>query len=325
MSEALNDAITSSSAQSQGGRIAKPNVSSSFKMPDKTSMDAPTLRVRDLGKMLSFYEGAFGLHLISKKKENGKGIEIVELGINNDGKSGPLLILRHDPNARQPQRDFAGLFHYAVLVPNRKSLARAFLALQKNAVRFDGFADHLVSESLYLHDPESNGIEIYRDKPRNEWTYDKEGRILMDTLPLDLAGILGELSPEEALIETEAFPDGARIGHMHLRVTNLERSSDFYTRVLGFHVSADWSAMGAMFLAAGGYHHHLGLNTWHSLNGTQHEQGEAGLEAFTIKVPQDARLMQQLRSRIGSRLTKQSDYEILFSDPDGIPILVKLV
>lgn len=330
MSEALNDAITSSSVQGfHGGRITEPNVSSSFKIPDETRMGPPTLRVKDLDKMLSFYAGVFGLHVNSKKKEKENGIEIVELGINdNVGKSDPLLILGHDPDAKQPPLDFAGLFHFAVLVPNRKNLAHACLALQKSGISFDGFADHLVSESLYLHDPERNGIEIYRDKPRNEWTHDKEGRILMDTLPLDLAGILGELSKgkeEVAQKENITFPNGTRIGHMHLRVTDLEKSVDFYTKRLGFHISADWSAMGAMFLAADGYHHHLGLNTWHSLNGKQHEQGEAGLDAFTIEVPRDARFMPELQSQLGSSLTKHSENEILVSDPDGIPIVVKMV
>jgi len=301
-------------------------------------MGPPTLRVKDLHKMLSFYEGAFGLRKHSIKKDGG--IEVVELSVINGKDQGrshdPLLILIHDPDAKDTPRDFAGLFHYAVLVPDRKSLAEAFLWLQRNRIHFDGFADHLVSESLYLHDPEGNGIEIYRDKPRNEWTRDQDGRILMDTLPLDLAGILGELSNKEgkAVVvnqernaQQKTFPIGTRIGHMHLRVTNLERSAEFYTRVLGFHVSADWSAMGAMFLAANGYHHHLGLNTWHSSNGKQHERGEAGLDAFTVEIPRDSGFTKELHSRLEDRalLTELSVNETLIYDPDRIPIIVKSV
>src|SRR5579875_4102094 len=184
MSEALNDAITSSSRSRGTSRRAPSwrNVSAS-EIPDETRMGPPTLKVKDLDKMLSFYEGTFGLLVNSKRAERSSGLEVFELGVK-EGSSGPLLILKHDSNAEQPPRNFAGLFHFAILVPDRRSLARAFLALRrKRDVHFEGFADHLVSESLYLHDPEGNGIEIYRDKPRYEWTRDQDGRILMDTLP----------------------------------------------------------------------------------------------------------------------------------------------
>jgi catechol 2,3-dioxygenase len=245
------------------------------------------------------------------------------------------LILKHDPNAKEPPHNFAGLFHFAVLVPDRKSLAHAFLALQKNKVQFDGFADHLVSESLYLHDPERNGIEIYRDKPISEWTYDSDGHVIMDTLPLDLAGILGELPQEDRRAEDPpdgAFPNGARIGHMHLRVTNLEKSVKFYTEIFGFHVSADWSSFGAMFLSAGKYHHHLGLNTWHSLGGKQHIDGEAGLDEFTIQLPREngsssSHYVQSLESQLRERsLTAEKiedgRRELLVADPDAIPVRI---
>jgi catechol 2,3-dioxygenase len=142
-------------------------------------------------------------------------------------------------------------------------------------VEYDGFADHLVSESLYLRDPEGNGIEIYRDRMANEWPRDGSGHVMMDTLPLDLDSLLSELDLEERR-NAGKFPTGARIGHIHLRVTNLKRSIQFYHQGIGLDLTADWSSMGASFLSAGGYHHHIGINTWFSLNGESHTQGDLG-------------------------------------------------
>jgi catechol 2,3-dioxygenase len=238
------------------------------------------------------------------------------------------LILKNDPRATDPPHNFAGLFHFAILVPDRKSLGIAYSTLKENELQFDGFADHLVSESLYLHDPEHNGIEIYRDRPQSEWTYDSRGHVIMDTLPLDLGGILAQLPKEDRNTQknsSEAFPRGARIGHMHLRVTDLKRSAKFYHEKLGLDISADWSSMGAMFLSAGGYHHHIGLNTWHSLGGKPHEASEAGLDSFTIELPLegDSFSIAQLESRLSDEhLLGMNKDELSISDPDGISIRI---
>ena len=272
--------------------------------------------------MLSFYQDSLGLQI--RRKGRVDELEYVELGFADrfSEAEDPLLILKSDPNAVATPHNFSGLYHFAILVPDRKALAQAYSGIDRNQVQFDGFGDHLVSESLYLHDPERNGIEIYRDRPRTQWTYD-EARVRMDTLPLDLEGILEELSPEER--ETsQVFPRGASIGHMHLRVTDLEGSAKFYHEKLGFDITADWSSIGAMFLSAGGYHHHIGLNTWHSLGGKHHETGEAGLDAFTIEVPYNVSQMSELESSLGSAVEKKlSERELLVSDPDGIQIIVK--
>ncbi|MBD0360517.1 MAG: VOC family protein, partial [Nitrososphaeraceae archaeon] len=181
---------------------------------------------------------------------------------------------------------------------------------------------------LYLRDPENNGIEIYRDRQASEWPHDSEGYIKMDTLPLDLNSIVSELNEEERKT-AKAFPTGARIGHMHIRVTNLERSIKFYHEKIGLDITLDWSSMGASFLSAGGYHHHIGMNTWHSLNGKVHANGETGLENFTITIP-DKSSFKTIESIINHHTSseqqkKQKDDkdQFLVSDPDGIEIVFK--
>jgi catechol 2,3-dioxygenase len=257
-----------------------------YSLPATLKIGPPTIRVRDLPKSLHFYQILLGLRVNRRHRDPADALETVELGFGGAFHAAldPLLILKHDSLAKEPGHNFAGLFHFAILVPDRKSLAVAYMALESNQVCFDGFADHLVSESLYLRDPERNGIEIYRDRSSSEWTHDAKGQVVMDTLPLDLDGMLNELTSEDRNA-SEAFPSGARIGHMHLRVTDLRQSAKFYQEKLGLHVSADWSQMGAMFLSAGSYHHHLGLNIWHSLGGAKHEGGEMGLDKFPISFP----------------------------------------
>jgi catechol 2,3-dioxygenase len=292
----------------------------------------PVLRVRNIDKVLRFYEKGLGLH-VNKRYQDGNeddGNLVYELGFKQKFLSSdkPILILRHDPNAKNAPQRSAGLYHFAILVPDRKSLALTYLAIRNSGVQYDGFADHLVSESLYLRDPENNGIEIYRDRHVSEWSHDNEGHINMDTLPLDLNSLVSELNIEERKT-AKAFPTGARIGHMHIRVINLQRSIKFYHEKIGLDITSDWSSMGAAFLSAGGYHHHIGINTWHSLNGKVHGDGETGLENFTIAIP-DRTSFNTIESIINrhtssEQQTKQKTdrNQFLIFDPDGIQIVFK--
>ncbi|HXQ91419.1 MAG TPA: VOC family protein [Nitrososphaerales archaeon] len=295
--------------------------SSAFHMNPEMKLGAPTLRVRDLARELAFYQAEFGLHILRSYKD--MGLEVVELGFENQ--KDPLLKLRHDPSAKSPAHDFAGLYHYAVLVPDRKSLACTYLAVGNSGAPYDGFADHTVSESLYLPDAEANGIEIYADRPRETWAKFKdamnsENRENFSRLnrPLDFNSLLKELSSEERK-NPSPFPSGARIGHMHLRVTNLERSVHFYNEKLGLDIIGNLSEIGAAFLSTGGYHHHVGLNTWHSLDGTPRQDNDVGLDEFKIIVPE--KTIAELEREFPN--SRSGDRKLSIRDPDGIRIFIE--
>jgi catechol 2,3-dioxygenase len=301
-------------------RAGKDLATPDFRMSPQMRLGAPTLRIKHLNETLAFYENDFGLKQKSKRYDPEDGLELVELGFPSSKE--PLLILKYDANARPPAPDFAGLYHYAVLVPDRKSLASTYLGIGNSGTTFDGFADHSFSEALYLHDTEENGIEAYADRPRDTWSpfleMMKSGNasaMYSINKPLDIGSLLRELDSGERK-RASHFPQGARIGHVHLRVTNLERSVNFYNKVLGLDVVAFISEMGAAFLSVGGYHHHIGLNTWHSLDGAPHSGGQAGLEKFTMAVP----MMDGLKSQFGDSVISEDENSLSLSDPDGIRI-----
>ena len=275
-------------------------------------LGALTLTVRDLEVSLSYYEKDLGLKVLDRK-QNQAGRKVIGLSPLSAGSNEPLLVLEHDPSAKEPPHNSAGLYHFAILVPDRESLAFTYLALGNRGVYFEGFADHLVSESLYLRDPEGNGIEIYRDRPREEWKHDQDHHIVMDTLPLDFSSLLSGLKGKEA----KSFPRGANIGHMHLKVTDLERSKKFYAETLGLDLTSDWSSFGAVFLSVGGYHHHIGMNVWESRGGSSRANQDSGLDHFTMIVPDEG--LEKLASHLGLETRK----EISFSDPDGIRIFAR--
>lgn len=262
--------------------------------------------------MLSFYERDLGLTVLRRDEA------IVELGAAESEE--PILVLRNVPNAEKPPLDAAGLYHYALLVPDRRSLAAAYLSLGNAGVIFDGFADHLVSEALYLTDPEGNGIEIYADRERGRWKFDEDGHVDMATQPLDLDSLLKEVSrsPRD---DVKAIATETRVGHVHLKVTDLQKSIAFYRTMLGLDLMRYYGS--AAFLSAGGYHHHVGMNTWESLGGKPVEKNWAGLEHFTMTVPEEN--LKELSSMlVESPYVANPDTGRLFmSDPDGIELLVK--
>jgi catechol 2,3-dioxygenase len=272
-----------------------------------------SLVVKDLDIMLDFYVKELGFKM---KAIDGSLMELRP----SEQSSEPLLILRHEAKVEMAPMDAAGLYHYALLLPDRKSLAATYLSLGNAGVIFDGHADHLVSEALYLTDPEGNGIEIYADRPRAEWKFDEDGKVQMATEPLDVDSLLREVSGTSQE-ELTAIPDGTRVGHVHLKVTDLGRSVTFYQQLLGLDLMSYWGS--AAFLSAGGYHHHIGMNTWESLGGPARKAGWSGIEFFTIEVPEDR--MSEISHKLVDgpfAYAKDSD-RLLLSDPDGIELVIR--
>ena len=217
-----------------------------FSLPEATHVGAVRLQVSDLRHSIDYYQQVIGLHVIAAG-------DITTLGPHGDDR--PLVTLQTRPGVTQARRDAFGLYHFAILLPERAALGRFAAHLSELGVRV-GAADHLVSESLYLWDPDGLGIEVYADRPRNAWR--NNGRELaMTTDALDIASVIAAGGD----IAWDGAPTGTTIGHVHLSVGSLEAAENFYHRALGFDKTV-WSYPGALFLAAGGYHHHLATNTW---------------------------------------------------------------
>jgi catechol 2,3-dioxygenase len=237
-----------------------------------TSVGTVRLTVSDPPRVKAFYEQVLGLS--ATDEDDGR----VVLG----APGGPALVELHgeaSATARDPRSP--GLYHLAVLMPDRQALAMALARVAAAGWPLSGASDHLVSEALYLSDPEGNGIEIYRDRPRDQWQV-SDGKLAMATLPLDLENLLAELAGSSQ-VETQA-PTGSRMGHVHLQVSDLGRAEEFYVGMLGFEVTVR-GYPGALFVSAGGYHHHLGLNTWNSAGSPPAPRGVTGLRSFEVVLP----------------------------------------
>jgi catechol 2,3-dioxygenase len=268
-----------------------------------TSMGAVRLTVADLEGTRDFYRDAIGLAVLAGEDE------VVRLGAD----SRSIVELVGDPDAPPRARGTSGLFHLAILVPTRADLARALQRVAEAGWRLSGASDHLVSEALYLSDPEGNGIELYRDRPRDQWPV-RDGVLQMDTLPLDLDGVLGELRREDA---GAAMPAGTRIGHVHLNVGDLTAAEAFYSGALGFDVTVR-GYPGALFVSAGGYHHHLGLNTWAGEGAPPPPEGSRGLRLFEIRLPGPEQLAaEEDRLREAGFEPAREDGVVRVTDPAG--------
>jgi catechol 2,3-dioxygenase len=243
-----------------------------------TSIGAVRLAVADLDGLRGFYNQAIGL--VELDDSDG----VVRMGAG-DPSAEALIELVSEPDAPPRPRHTTGLYHLAILVPGRADLAAALQRVANAGWRLTGASDHSVSEALYLSDPEGNGIEIYRDRPRDGWPIG-DGGIRMTTEFLDLDGVLSELRRQDA--ET-GMPAATRIGHVHLNVGDLTEAEAFYSGALGFDVTVR-GYPGALFVSAGGYHHHIGLNTWTSDGAPPPPPGARGLRHFEIRLPGEAQL-----------------------------------
>ncbi len=277
-------------------------------IPPATRPGAVHLTVSNLDRSVGYYESVVGLVV----RERGAGQ--VFLGAGGED----LLVLVEQPGAA-PARGYCGLYHFALLVPARVDLARWLAHAAHDRVALVGLSDHYVSEAIYLSDPDEHGIEIYWDRPRESW----EGQVArrMTTLPLDTRSLLGEL--EDPVHEPfEHLPPGTVMGHVHLCVADIPRTIAFYRDVLGFGLMASLGAHAA-FLSAGGYHHHVGANTWESAGAGRASAATASLRQATILLPSKVE-RDQLVERVanaGQEHVALGD-GILIRDPSGNPIVL---
>jgi catechol 2,3-dioxygenase len=270
-------------------------------------MGAVELSVADLDRTLDYWQRAIGLRVLAR--ENGTA----SLGTDAE-----LLRFVEEPGA-QPDHGHTGLYHVALLVPDRPSLARFLAHAARERIPLEGLSDHAVSEAIYLRDPDWHGIEIYADRPRAQW----EGRVfeLMTTMPLDVQSLFGELDDPQ----TERFdglPDGTVMGHVHFRVADVPRTVEFYNGILGMGVMAQLGPAAA-FLSAGGYHHHVGANTWESRGAGPAPPGSAALRRATIVLP-DAAERDRLVAAVANSGQEPEEREdgALVRDPSGNSLLL---
>jgi catechol 2,3-dioxygenase len=237
-------------------------------LPAETRMGPVELTVSDLERSLDYYRKAIGLEV--RQEVDGRA----SLGGDSE-----LLVLHEVPGAQPAPRN-TGLFHFALLVPERRDLASWLAHAIREQVPMTGVSDHFVSEALYLRDPDGHGIEIYADRPREVW----EGQVTrMTTEPLDLENLLGVLDdPEQEPFD--GLPGGTVMGHVHLQVADIPETLRFYRDVVGFDEMATLGSQ-ATFLSAGGYHHHVGANTWASAGAPPPPEGSASLRRATIVLP----------------------------------------
>lgn len=278
-------------------------------LPVDTRIGAVALTVRDLIKIKNFYSGVMGLQVLE-----GQG----ELFLGAGGS--PLFRLQESPDA-QDYPDRPGLYHTAVLLPSRFSLARLLYQLAERGYSLQGAADHGVSEALYLADPEGNGIELYRDRPQEEWPRNERGELEMGTNPLNLDHLIFELKGR--LEPWTGIDPQVRIGHVHLQVSDLAEAERFYTAVIGLELQQRYDSQAAFF-SAGGYHHHVGVNTWQSLGAPARPLNSAGLRYFELLIPDaDALAALLARARQAGVPTEGFDKGWLLRDPSGNGVMVK--
>jgi catechol 2,3-dioxygenase len=248
---------------------------SPFNLPPDTHIGHTHLQVSSLDKTRPFYVDLLGFKPIHITEEPDHRF----LYLSANGEHPPHIIISERPGAKPAPPNTTGLFHLAIRLPGRKALAQLFQHLITSNYPFQGFSDHGVSEALYLADPEGNGLELYRDRPRNQWPTDGD-LIAMRTDPLDVRDLLAE-AQDQPTTWAGIHPQ-TDIGHVHLKVSDLSESEDFYHGVLGLDVTQR-TYPGALFFSAGGYHHHIGTNTWASQGGSPPPESSIGLLSFSLR------------------------------------------
>ena len=277
-------------------------------IPTTTRMGAVHLTVGDLDRSLAYYARDIGLELLAR--EDGHA----SLGAGG----AELLGLVEEPGAG-PAAGYTGLYHFALRVPERSDLARWLAHAGREQVPLGGMSDHFVSEALYLTDPDRHGIEIYHDRPRELWEGKVGSRLTSD--PLDVGSLLGELD-DPSTAPFDGLPSGTDMGHVHLQVADVADTVAFYRDVLGFDLMAELPGSAA-FLGAGGYHHHVGANTWHTRGAPPAPEGTAALRHATIVLP-SAEDRDRVAARVAAAGQEPEEREngVVVRDPSGIRLLL---
>jgi catechol 2,3-dioxygenase len=277
--------------------------------PTSAEIDASTtlgpvhVTVADLERSLAFYRDAVGLEVI----ERAGGTASVGVGERQ------LIVAVEEPGAR-PGAGYTGLYHVALLLPQRADLARWLAHAARDRVPLTGLSDHFVSEALYLSDPDGHGLEIYWDRPRESWEGQVKAR--MTTLPLDVGDLMAEIGGPGA-DRFEGLPAGTFVGHVHLKVASIPETEAFYRDRLGFELMATLGNQ-ATFLAAGGYHHHIGANIWESRGASPPPPGTAALRHATVMLPDEAERDRVLdRVRDGGHEVGEDRGGPVVTDPSG--------
>lgn len=271
------------------------------------------LKVSSLEHSVEFYTTIIGFQILEQTANTAY--------LTVDGTTS-LISLIEAPHAVS-QQGFTGLYHVALLLPTRTDLGNIIQHFIQTNTRL-GAADHDVSEALYLNDPDGNGIEIYIDRPEQEWTWNREGQVQMVTEQLNFQAILAAADGT-----WNGLPKGTVIGHMHLSVSDLAQTAAFYTNVLDFNIVCEYGSQ-ALFVSTGNYHHHIGFNTWHSAGHPSLPDNAVGLQSFTV-VLKDETYAQAIKEKLQAASATVERYEEapvyggkqLFStvDPSGIRII----
>ncbi|MGB6407171.1 MAG: VOC family protein [Planococcus donghaensis] len=267
-----------------------------------THVEKVGLKVVDILKMKQFYENVIGFEVISEEEEK------VSLGVG----SKVLVELEAVEGLIPKQGRYAGLYHFAILLPSRESLGKMLVHLHQQEIQL-GSADHLVSEALYLSDPEGNGIEIYRDRDHEQWSWSDDA-VLMAVEPIDVPGLVEEA--QNSSQSWNGLPVETVMGHIHLHVSSLEEAKNFYVNVLGLEVVSTLGAQ-ALFLADQKYHHHIGMNVWNGKGIPALPEKEAGLNYYTLLMENENRdkIAENLDSA-GIEIVHHDDYWEV-KDPSG--------
>lgn len=267
-----------------------------------TQVGVVSLSVADLDRSIGYYDAAIGLTLLERN-----GADAV-LGV-----AGKPLLLLHEQRGALPWMvdGMTGLYHFAILVPTRADLGRWLDHYLTTGYPPPGQGDHIVSEAFYLRDPDGHGIEVYADRPRSGWRW-VNGKVHMGTGPIDVRGLLTQSRAEGK--PWGGMPAGTTVGHVHLQVGAIPDAEAFYHGILGFDVVAQMPS--ALFVSAGGYHHHLGLNTWHSQNAQPAPSDVATLRFYSLAVP-SPEAFAAIRDRLAAAgiAFQERDETVVFTDP----------